>query len=242
MRSATKAAITRTSPSLTAARYVIVRPMQKLLLTTIAILLLPLATDARETERLYRWVDKNGNVHYGDKIPAEYAELEKQILNEHGVTVDTLRGKKTEEEKAEEARQERLAMEAELQKRADQALLATYMSIDEIVMHRDRRVELFQAQSRVTELYLKNLERRLGNLMLDASKFQPYSEDPKAPMIDTSLSADISTTKDTIVRHEGNLQRFKVDEKGIRKRFEADINRFKKLKGIDQHAAVTPPT
>ena len=48
-------------------------------------------------------------------------------------------------------------MQKELQMRADRALLATYQNVDEIVMHRDRRVELFQAQSRVTELYLRNL-------------------------------------------------------------------------------------
>ena len=32
----------------------------------------------------------------------------------------------------------------EKQKRADSALLATYMTVEEILMHRDRRVELFK--------------------------------------------------------------------------------------------------
>ena len=63
-------------------------------------------------------------------------------------------------------------MNEKLQKRQDQALLATYLSVDEIIMHRDRRVELFQAQSRVTELYLRNLQRRLDNLRSEASRFQ----------------------------------------------------------------------
>ena len=72
-------------------------------------------------------------------------------------------------------------MQKELQARADQALLATYLSVEEIVMHRDRRVELFQAQSRVTELYLRNLERRLTKLRSARPKsYQPYSEDPDA--------------------------------------------------------------
>ena len=55
-------------------------------------------------------------------------------------------------------------------------MLATYLTIDEIVMHRDRRVELFQAQARVTELYLRNLQRRLDSLREEASKFRPYSD------------------------------------------------------------------
>lgn len=215
--------------------------MQKLLITALAITIMPMAAAASERQKLYRWVDTEGNVHYGDSIPAEYAELEKQVLNQHGVTVDRLRGKKSPEEIAEEKRQAQLAKEKELRRRADQALLATYMSIEEILMHRDRRVELFQAQSRVTELYLRNMQRRLDKLMVDASKFQPYSDNPDAAMIDPDLSDDIATTKETIARHEGNLQRFQTDEQDIIKRFEGDLNRFKELKGLDQQASTGQP-
>jgi len=202
--------------------------------------LLPAAAFATEHQKLYRWVDSEGQVHFGDSVPAEYAEMEKQVLNEHGVTVGILDGKKTPEEIAEEKRQARLAMDLEKQKRADQALLATYMSIEEILMHRDRRIELFQAQTRVTELYLRNLQRRLDSLMADASKFQPYSDDPDAPMIDRKLTDDIAATKETIARHEGNLRRFKSDESDIVKRFEVDIMRFKRIKGLDQQASTSP--
>lgn len=213
--------------------------MKILAITILTLFLLPMAAQAREDQKLYRWIDKDGLVYYGDSIPAEYAELEKQILNQHGITIDTLYGKKTPEQLAEDQRQLELARELKARKRADQALLATYMSIDEILMHRDRRIELFQAQTRVTELYLHNLQRRMDNLMADASKFQPYSDDPDAPMIARDLTDDIATTKDTIERHEGNLARFKTDETSIVDRFEVDILRFKRIKGLDQQAATT---
>ncbi|MDZ7644290.1 MAG: hypothetical protein U5K76_08860 [Woeseiaceae bacterium] len=121
----------------------------------------------------------------------------------------------------------------ELQRRQDQALLATYLSIDEIEMHRDRRIELFQAQARVTELYLRNLQRRLESLEEEASKYRPYSEDPDAPMVDPDLVADLNETRDTIKRHEANLQRFREDEQTIVARFDDDIDRFKTLKGLN---------
>ncbi len=215
--------------------------MRVFLITAITLLMLPLAAAANNGQKMYRWVDADGQVFYGDSVPAEYAEIEKQVVNEHGITVDVLRGKKSEEELAEEQRQVKLAMELKLQKRADQALLATYMTIEEILMHRDRRVELFQAQTRVTELYLRNLTRRLENLMQAASAFQPYSEDPDAPMIDRDLTKEIATTRETIVRHEGNLKRFETDEIKIIDRFEVDINRFKRLKGLDQQASNGSP-
>ncbi len=206
--------------------------MQKLTLLFVILLLAPLASEAQQ-KKVYKWVDEEGIVHYGDSIPARYAELPKEVVNDHGVTVANLAGKKTPEEiEAERKEKERVAA-VELQRRADQALLATYLSVDEILLHRDRRVELFQAQSRVTELYLKNLERRMVKLRVEAAKFQPYSEDPEAPMIDGSLAEDIRKTREVIGRHKQNLKKFKADEQQIVARFDGDISRFKALKGIN---------
>jgi hypothetical protein len=207
--------------------------MRLCLITSTVLLLACTGLSAAETQKLYRWVDSDGIVHYGDSIPAEYAEIERQVVNEHGITVDVLRGKKSEKEIAEDKRQEELRVQQELQRRADIALLATYLSIDEIIMHRDRRVELFQAQARVTELYLRNLQRRLKDLEVDASKYRPYSEDEDAPMIDEALATELNTTREAIARHEKNLQKFQADEQSIVARFDGDIDRFRELKGLN---------
>ena len=191
------------------------------------------AAYAGQTDRVYRWVDEDGQIHYGDSVPPEYSDLPKEVLNEHAVTVDHLEGRKTEEQLAAEAKAKELAMQKELQLRADKALLATYLSVEEIVMHRDRRIELFQAQSRVTELYLRNLERRLTKLKREAAKYRPYSEDPDAPLISQDLVADINETQETIARHQRNLLKFQEDEAQMVARFEGDINRFKSLKGLN---------
>jgi hypothetical protein len=208
--------------------------MKNLLVSIAVLILLPLTASAgQKVQKLYRWVDSEGVVHYGDSIPAQYAELERQVVNDHGITVGVMHAKKTEEEIQEEKRQEELRQARELQRRQDQALLATYLSVDEILLHRDRRVELFQAQARVTELYLSNLKRRLDKLEEEASQYRPYSTDPDAEMIDPDLAGDLVTTKDTIERHKANLQRFHDDEQNIVARFDGDINRFKKLKGLN---------
>lgn len=207
--------------------------MKALILSAVAVVLLPLVAAAQGEQKLYRWVDQEGNVHYGDSIPAEYAEVDKEVLNEHGITLNVMRGKKSEAELAEERRQEALRMQREQQRRQDQALLATYLSVDEITMHRDRRVELFQAQSRVTELYLRNLQKRLDSLQTEALRYRPYSDDPDAEMIKPDLAADIASTRGAIARHEANLKRFQEDEQSIVARFDGDIDRFKQLKGLN---------
>ena len=207
--------------------------MKALILTAAVLVLLPLVAAAQSEQKLYRWVDKEGNIHYGDSIPAEYAEVDKEVLNEHGITLDVMRGKKSEAELAEERRQEALRMRREQQRRQDRALLATYLSVDEIIMHRDRRVELFQAQSRVTELYLRNLQKRLDSLQTEASRYRPYNDDPDAEMIKPDLAADLANTREAIARHEANLQRFQEDQQNIVVRFDGDIDRFKELKGLN---------
>lgn len=185
-------------------------------------------------QTLYKWVDENGVVHYGDSVPPEFADNEKEIVNKEGITVDRLRGKMTEEELAEQKRLEEKRIEDALQARSDQALLATYLSVEEIELHRDRRIELFQAQSRVTELYLRNLHRRLTSMEEEMQRYRPYNEDPNAPLIDRELMNDVNATRQTIERHEGNLLKYRTDEKQIYARFENDIERFKKLRGIEE--------
>jgi hypothetical protein len=205
------------------------------LIVIVALAVLASQAQAREEQKVYKWTDKDGNVYFGDSIPAEYAERPKEVLNDQGVAVEELAGKKTAEQLEAEAREQQLRTEQELQLRADRALLATYLSVEEIEMHRDRRVELFQAQSRVTELYLKNLNRRLETLRKEASRYQPYSDDTDAPIIDESLADDLRKTKETISRHERNLAKYEADERQIVERFNNDIARFKRLKGISDN-------
>ncbi len=182
---------------------------------------------------VYRWVDDDGIVHYDDRVPPEYAEHDKDILTDEGVKVGSIRGRKSPEEIEAERVAKQVALQRDLQLRADKALLSTYLTVDEIRMHRDRRVELFQAQSRVTELFLSNLEGRLQKLEREASRYSPYSSDPDAKMIDPGLVDDINNTKSTIARHESNLEKFQADELTIVARFQGDINRFKTLRGIE---------
>ena len=54
-----------------------------------------------------------------------------------------------------------------------------------------------------------------------------------APLIAEDLAEDLRKTKDTIARHQRNLEKYQVDEQHINERFDGDITRFKKLKGID---------
>lgn len=214
--------------------------MRRKALSICACLILPLGAFAQQG-KVYKWEDAEGNVHYGDAVPADAAEFRKEVKNNRGITVDEIRGRKTAEEIAAEEKAAELAMQKELQLRADRALLATYQNVAEIEMHRDRRVELFQAQSRVTELYLRNLDRRLDQLKQESGRYRPYSSDPSAPMIEPSLVQEIKDTEKTIERHQQNLEKYQQEEREIIERFDGDIHRFKDLKGLPLTTAQAAP-
>ena len=203
-------------------------------LVTISVLALFLAPASwADKARYYKYLDENGNLVIGDKIPVEDAERKKFVVNQYGVEVARIEGRKTAEELEAERKAAEMQEALELRLRADRALLNTYLTIEEIMMHRDRRVELWQAQARVTELYLRNLERRLENLQKRSRNFSPYSDDEDAPMIDSDLLADLQETEATIIKHNANLEDYKHEEEQIRARFEGDIERFKHLKGLE---------
>ena len=98
-----------------------------------------------------------------------------------------------------------------------------------------------QAQSRVTELYLRNLDRRLLQLKEESKKFRPYSSDPSAPMVEPKLIREIQETESTIARHQKNLEKYQQDEADIIQRFDGDIHRFRDLKGLPMATAQALP-
>ena len=103
------------------------------------------------------------------------------------------------------------------------------------------RVELDSPKARI--LAVDDEKIILDSLRKDASRFQPYSEDPDAPVIDEDLAADLQKTKATIDRHERNLEKYEYEEKQIFERFNVDVQRFKALKGIQEppQAALARP-
>jgi Domain of unknown function (DUF4124) len=194
------------------------------------------AQGRQDTRKLYSWKDEHGNVHYSETIPPEYANRDREILNQHGVRVGSEEGEITPEERAEQERLEAIA-EAERKARLDIArhdrmLLETYITVSDIEDLRDRRLELLEAQIKVTEAYLGNLRKRLLALQDEASVFKPYTTKPDAPQIPENIALEMSRTVDLINTYERTLARTRGDQQTLRSSFDKDIARFRELKGV----------
>lgn len=193
------------------------------------------APTALAQSRLYRWVDDEGVVHYGDHIPPEYAGRDREILNTQGIPVGFEEGEVTDAERALVRQREATAAaeqeaKAEIARR-DRMLLQTYLSVADIEDLRDRRLELLESQIKVTELYLSNLRERLATLQREAGRYKPYSEKEDAREVPADLALDMSQTASSITLYEQTLVRTRRDQEALKASFDSDISRFRELKG-----------
>ena len=184
---------------------------------------------AGEARKLYKWTDKQGQVHYGDQIPPEYADQERHVMNARGIEVDHLDAQKTPEEQA--AADAKTRNEA-AQRDRDRNLLNSYVSVQEIERLRDQRVSLISDQIKVTSNFLETLEARQKKLKSTSMNFRPYSAKPDAPAMPDQIADDLVRTGNDIRAQQENLRHKRIEEANLRKSFASDIERFKQLKGL----------
>lgn len=210
---------------------VITRSMKTLrfIAALVPVLLLAVGKPAA-AEKVYKWVDEDGVVHYGHALPPSEAGRAHKVLNEQGIAVEDVATAKTAEQIAEEAR---LAAAAKEAAKRDQVLLNTYLSVDEIENLRDRRVELLEAQNRVTQKYLDGLEDKLSGLQAEAAGHEARAESAgEAVAIPADLSAEISHAERGIEGYRREIETRRVDQERIRAQFDADIARFQGTQGL----------
>ena len=205
-----------------------------------ALLCLPVAAAhaAESGHTMYRWRDAQGRLQTGDTVPPEYSSQDIEVLNSRGVVVGTREGARSPAQRA--AAQSRLASEEAarqavlLQRQRDQNLLATYLTVEEIQLLRDRRLDLIEGQLRVATQYLDTLRTRLLKLQGNAAKFRPYNGKTTGPALPPGLAEDLVRTMNDVHTQERNLATKREDFRRISEEFARDITRFRELKRLER--------
>ncbi|MDH3589146.1 MAG: DUF4124 domain-containing protein [Gammaproteobacteria bacterium] len=196
-------------------------------------------------EDLYKWIDENGIVHYGDAIPAEASRSERHVLNKHGVTVKVLDRQKTIDElnamAAAAAELEQVQNRKKLQAERDRVLLDTYLAANEIEMLRDRRILAIEARIGVTRHYLENLREQWAELEASALKYNfPYDPDSDLEPLPEKLAEHIVFTENAMAEHMKSLSDLRGQQASLRTQFDSDLERFKLLKERAGLASTSP--
>ena len=175
---------------------------RRLALALAAVLAVSLAGQALAAGgKIYRWVDENGKVHFGDAIPPEYSKEQHQVVDDRGVRTTV-----NEQQEAAPAVSDR-----------DRALLATYGSVAEIEDVRDRRTGYLDSQNDVARDRLTGLQTRQKELEGNPNTIN-----------------ELATVTQRIGEYEAEIARRNQEIERIRGDFEADIRRFRELKGLPQ--------
>ncbi len=185
------------------------------------------AATADQHGTLYRWVDEQGVVHYGDQIPPQYAQQAATVLNKQGVAVGHVDAPKTAAQLAQLAAEQAAATK---QKQHDTFLLATYTSTKDIEALRDERLDQLHGQEAATQQYVNTLSERLKTLTERAQNFKPYSTRPDARKMPDDLAEQIVHTTNDIRTQRAALAASQQDETTVREQFQADIDRYKELR------------
>jgi Asp-tRNA(Asn)/Glu-tRNA(Gln) amidotransferase A subunit family amidase len=198
------------------------------LLLSLAFLLavtFPLAASAK----LYRWVDEQGNVHYTDKIPPEQAKQERSEFNKQGVEVERVEAAKTPEELAKEQELERLREEQqkliEQQKEADQALLRTYRSEDDLIMARDGKLTAIDVQIRLARNNIEAEKSHLADLQQLAA-----DQERKGEQVSQDTLNRIDKLRNGLKENYDLILRKKQEQEAILKEFQNKLERYRALK------------
>ena len=199
----------------------------KIFHTFILLATLLVATSAT-AERTFKWVDNEGQVHYGNRVPPEYAKTERKVINEQGRTVKVYEAAKTPEERAaaEKAAELEARKKSLDEKRAihDRSLLATYASEQDMLLARDGKVSSVEALLQLTSSRVESMKQRLHELTEEAATYERSGK-----QLPHTVEAQITNLRTQIIRNESFIKEKEQELGDINKQFDADISRFIEL-------------
>ena len=179
--------------------------------------------------KMYKWVDEDGQMHFGDKIPPKYLVKEHDELNEHGVKVKHQAAAKTAEEKAEERRlkyeQKKAALIEKKKKQRDRVLLDTYTTERDLIVARDSRLDAVDSQIHLAETIISDSNKKIE--AMDKQIVQIQASNRQVPL---DLYDRLEIEKKQVVVQSKVMAQHKKRRDSISKQFNDYIERFKVLK------------
>ena len=179
--------------------------------------------------KMFKWVDDEGQMHFGDRIPPQYMVKEHQELNVSGVVTKRKDAAKTPAEKAEERRLERKKKEAALvekkKKQRDRVLLDTYTTERDLIVARDSRLEAVDSQIQLAETIIGDSNKSIESLEKQVTQIKASNREVPADVYQR-----IDSEKQQIAVQSKVMESHKKRHEDIATQFNDYIERFKVLK------------
>jgi len=179
--------------------------------------------------KMYKWVDDEGQMHFGDKIPQKYLVKEHDELNEHGMKMRTREAAKTDEERAEEKRLQKEKAAAELaekkKKQRDRVLLDTYTTEADLIAARDSRLDAVDTQIRLAKSIIEESNNKVDSLEKNVVDIKASKRE-----VPEDMYKRINRLRHQVEVHTGVMQNHVKRRDEIATQFDGYIERFRVLK------------
>ena len=179
--------------------------------------------------KMYKWVDEDGQMHFGDKIPPKYLVKAHDELNEQGVKVKHKAAAKTPEEKAEEYRlkreQKKAALIEKKKQQRDRVLLDTYTTERDLTVARDSRLDAVDSQIHLAETIIADSNKKIAAMEKQIVDIQASNRQVPLDLYDR-----LEIEKKQVVVQTKVMEQHKKRRTSISKQFNDYIERFKVLK------------
>ena len=205
------------------------------LLVPAVILLLVSATVSAQS--LFRWVDEDGTVRYGDVLPSNRVGKEYQVLTPDGRVIKNQQAAKSPEqlrrERAEKRRKEREARiqaeinarQAAIQEHHDNVLLMTYTSEEEIRIAKDERLDVINS---VIDLLRKNVKTEKAKLQREEKIAKELYLD-KGQEVPGGLAQKIEYFSEKVLSKQQHLSLKLEEREKIKRQYQKDLLRYREL-------------
>ena len=195
------------------------------------VFLLIFACSMSAQAKMFKWVDEEGNTHFGDKIPDQYLAKEHKEINEQGVIVETHEEIKIEtaEEKKKRLRAERVKKEAQAkakeQAKQDRVLLDTYTTERDLTAARDARLDAVDSQLQLSKSITDDAKRKL-----DLTEKQITRLKASGKQVPENITAKLDGEAKQLKIYEELAASHLKRKQDITEQFETYIKRFRELK------------
>lgn len=192
------------------------------------ILLLLLVVSTAQAQSVYRWVDDQGETHYGQTVPPEFKDYGYVRLGPDGTVRERVEPKLSPEEIAERRRQRAQQAEREAEERSqemrDRMLLATYNSEDALREALQVRLAGIESQRVSTRMALDLVENRFEGLVSRAARLNREGR-----TISENLQSRIEETRAELRDLRKDLNGLDEREAEIREHHSANLERYREL-------------
>ncbi|MDJ0890449.1 MAG: hypothetical protein QNK18_04545 [Gammaproteobacteria bacterium] len=195
------------------------------------------------------WTNKEGVRECGDRLPPEYAQKGHEQISESGIKVTVVEAARSAEEleeakrlaavKAEQARIARIRAAEQLAD--DQVLLRTFTTEEDLLLARDGKLAVIESRIKLAQNRVAKMETNLEQLTSQAAQ-----QERSGRSVAKNLQERIAKVRRRIDSHLSYIDDRRDDQDGIRKQFDADLQRLRALKSGDVQpgevvAEETPP-